>query len=51
VLLVMLLSLMWVPARHRHSHSEAFAHRSFVFHAGNGRVSAWIGWSLFRLRR
>ena len=27
--------------------SEAFAIRSWIFHAGNGAVSAWIGWSLF----
>src|SRR6266545_4372313 len=47
VLLVMLLSLMWLPAAIGILISEAFAIRSFVFHAGNGAVSAWIGWSLF----
>jgi hypothetical protein len=47
VLLVMLLSLMWLPAAIGILISEAFAIRSFIFHAGNGAVSAWIGWSLF----
>src|SRR5262249_6497127 len=47
VLLVMLLSLMWLPAAIGILISEAFAIRSFVFHAGNGAVSAFIGWSLF----
>src|SRR5258708_33759715 len=27
--------------------AEAFAIRSFMFHAGNGAVSAFIGWNLF----
>src|SRR6266536_1522562 len=47
VVLAMLLSLMWLPAAIGILISEAFAIRSFVFHAGNGAVSAWIGWSLF----
>src|SRR5215831_7714163 len=47
VLLVMLLSLMWLPAAIGILISEAFAIRSFIFHAGNGAVSAFIGWSLF----
>src|SRR6266568_4191789 len=47
VLLVMLLSLMWLPAAIGILISEAFAIRSFMFHAGNGAVSAWIGWSMF----
>src|SRR6266478_1222550 len=36
VLLVMLLSLMWLPAAIGILISETFAIRSFVFHAGNG---------------
>jgi hypothetical protein len=40
VLLVMLLSLMWLPAAIGILISEAFAIRSFVFHAANGAVSA-----------
>ena len=47
VLLVMLLSVMWLPAAIGILISEAFAIRSWIFHAGNGAVSAWIGWSLF----
>src|SRR5215831_9863322 len=47
VLLVMLLSLMWLPAAIGVLVSEAFAIRSFVFHAANGAVSALIGWNLF----
>ena len=47
VLLVMLLSLMWLPAAIGVLISETFAIRSFLFHAGNGAVSAWIGWNLF----
>src|SRR6266699_4859955 len=47
VLLIMLLSLMWLPAAIGILISEAFAIRSFLFHAGNGAVSAFIGWNLF----
>jgi hypothetical protein len=47
VLLVLLLSVMWLPGSIGILISEAFAIRSWVFHAGNGAVSAWIGWSLF----
>src|SRR5258708_14566831 len=48
VLLVMLLSLMWLPAAIGILISETFAIRSFIFHAGNGAMSAFIGWDLFR---
>jgi hypothetical protein len=47
VLLVMLLSMMWLPVAIGVLISETFAIRSWPFHAGNGAVSAWIGWSLF----
>src|SRR5712671_3002868 len=47
ILLVMLLSVMWLPASIGILISEAFAIRSWMFHAGNGAVSGWIGWSLF----
>src|SRR5262249_18576557 len=47
VLLIMLLSLMWPPAAIGILISEAFAIRSFMFHAANGAVSAFIGWGLF----
>jgi len=47
VLLVMLLSLMWLPAAIGILISETFAIRSFIFHVANGAVSAFIGWNLF----
>ena len=47
VLLVMLLSVMWLPAAIGVLMAEAFAIRSVLFHAANGAVSAWLGWSLF----
>jgi hypothetical protein len=47
VLLVLLLSVMWLPGSIGILVSEAFAIRSWIFHAGNGAISAWIGWSLF----
>jgi hypothetical protein len=47
VLLVMLLSMMWLPAAIGILISETFAIRSWMFYAGNGAVSAWMGWSLF----
>jgi hypothetical protein len=47
VLLILLLSTMWLPGAIGILVSEAFAIRSWMFHAGNGAVSAWIGWSLF----
>ena len=43
----MLLGVMWLPAAIGILISEAFAIRSWMFHAGNGAVSAWIGWNLF----
>jgi hypothetical protein len=47
VLLVMLLGAMWLPAAIGILISETFAIRSFIFHALNGALSAWIGWHLF----
>ncbi len=49
-LLALLLSI-WgvytlVPAAAGVLISEAFAIRSWIFHAGNGGLSAWIGWTL-----
>ena len=46
-LLVILLNVMWLPASIGILISEACAVRSWMFHAGNGAVSAWLGWSLF----
>ncbi|MDI4666300.1 hypothetical protein K9U40_18505, partial [Xanthobacter autotrophicus] len=45
--LVVLLALMWLVAAVGILFSEAFAVRSWMFHAANGVVSAWIGSQLF----
>ena len=47
VLLVMLLGTMWLPGAVGILISEAFAIRSWIFHALNGAVSALVGWQLF----
>ena len=46
VLLVMLLSVMWLPGSIGVLIAETFAIRSFLFHAGNGAVTAWVTWSM-----
>jgi hypothetical protein len=47
VLLFMLLSVMWLPAAIGVLISETFAIRSWMFHAANGAVCAWVAWGLF----
>lgn len=47
ILLFTLLIFMWVPGAIGILISEAFAIRSWMFHAGNGALSAWVGWSWF----
>ena len=47
ILFVMLLAVMWLPAAIGVLISEAFAIRSWIFHALNGAASAWIGWQMF----
>jgi hypothetical protein len=47
ILLVLLLSVMWLPASVGILIAEAFAVRSWMFHAANGAVTAWVGWNLF----
>jgi hypothetical protein len=47
ILLVALVSIMWLPSAIGILLSEAFALRSWIYHAGNGAVSAWLGWHLF----
>jgi hypothetical protein len=44
---VILLSMMWLPTAIGILLSEVLALRSWMFHAGNGALSAWIAWSLF----
>src|ERR1700730_14038349 len=49
-LLALLLSIwafyVFVPAAIGVLISEAFAIRSWIFHAANGGLSAWLGWTL-----
>jgi hypothetical protein len=47
ILFFVLLGMMWLPASIGVLLAEAFAIRSWIFHALNGAVSAWIGWQLF----
>jgi len=47
VLIAMLLATMWLPASIGILLAEAFAIRSWIYHAGNGAISAWLGWNLF----
>jgi hypothetical protein len=47
VLFVVLVSVMWLPASVGILISEAFAIRTWIFHALNGAVSGWVGWQLF----
>jgi hypothetical protein len=47
ILLVVLLSVMWLPAAIGVLIAEGFAVRSWMFHAANGAATAWVTWSLF----
>jgi hypothetical protein len=47
VMFVILASTMWLPAAVGILISEAFAIRSWIFHALNGAISGWIGWQTF----
>src|ERR1044071_8991246 len=46
VLFIMLFSVMWLPASVGILISEAFAIRSWIFHALHGAISAWVGWQM-----
>jgi hypothetical protein len=46
VMLVVLASSMWLPASVGILISEAFAIRSWIFHALNGAISGWVGWQM-----
>lgn len=48
ILLSMTLVVTAVPAAVGALIAEAFAIRSWIFHAANGGISAWIGWSIMR---
>jgi hypothetical protein len=47
VMFVVLASSMWLPTSVGILISEAFAIRSWIFHALNGAISGWIGWQTF----
>jgi hypothetical protein len=47
IMAVMLASTMWMPSSIGILISEAFAIRSWIFHALNGAISGWIGWQMF----
>jgi hypothetical protein len=47
ILLTVLVSVMWLPGAIGILIAEAFALRSWIFHATNGAVSAWLGWQMF----
>ena len=46
ILLTVLVSIMWLPGAIGILIAETFALRSWIFHAANDAVSAWIGWQL-----
>jgi hypothetical protein len=47
LLFATLAVVMWLPASIGILLAEAFAIRSWIYHAGNGAISAWLGWNLF----
>ena len=47
ILLIALVATMWIVGSIGILISEAFAIRSWIFHALNGAISAWIGAQLF----
>jgi hypothetical protein len=47
VLFMILLVSMWLPSAIGILLAEAFALRSWIYHAANGAASAFIGWQLF----
>src|SRR3954453_20697444 len=47
LMFVMIASTMWLPSSVGILISEAFAIRSWIFHALNGAIAAWVGWQMF----
>jgi hypothetical protein len=47
IMFVVLAATMWMPSSVGILISEAFAIRSWIFHALNGAISGWVGWQLF----
>ena len=46
MLFMTVFSVMWLPGAIGILVSEAFAIRSWIFHALNGAISAWLGWQM-----
>lgn len=46
VMLVVIASTMWMPSSVGILISEAFAIRTWIFHALNGAISGWVGWQM-----
>lgn len=46
VLFFILFSVLWLPASVGILIAEAFAIRSWIFHALNGAIAAWAGWQM-----
>ena len=46
MLFFILFSVMWLPASVGILIAEAFAIRSWIFHALNGAIAAWVGWQM-----
>ena len=49
ILFIILAAIMWLPGAIGILISEAFAIRSWIFHALNGAASAWIGWQMLTM--
>jgi hypothetical protein len=47
IMVVVIASTMWMPSSVGILISEAFAIRSWIFHALNGAISGWVGWQMF----
>jgi len=47
IMFVMIASTVWMPGSVGILISEAFAIRSWIFHALNGAISGWVGWQTF----
>lgn len=46
VILAMIVGTMWLPATAGVLIAEALAIRTWIYHALNGAVTAWIGWQM-----
>lgn len=47
IMFAMIFSTMWLPGAVGIVISEAFAIRSWIFHALNGAIASWVGWQMY----